>query len=158
MTSTPCIQIQGGIRPILDLHHLNKYIIYERFWMVTWSTILTVLCQNNWFATLDLQDAYSHEVILASHRKFLQFVMSECHFQYIVFSFGLSSVLCVFTKCLVTVMVYLKKKGIYIFLYPDEWLLRGRSIEKVFSCWHHPALAWLYGSHPKHQKVSCGAN
>lgn len=107
---------KGGVKPILELRNLNIYIRYVRFHMVTLLSILPTLTQNNWLAALDLQDAYIHMAILLSHR-FLWFVVVNHHFQYTVLPFGLSSTPRIFTKCMVVVTAYIKKKGMHVFLY-----------------------------------------
>lgn len=50
-----------------------------------------VLSQNDWFVALDLQDTYFYMVVLLSHRKFLQFIVAEHRFQYMVLPFYLLS-------------------------------------------------------------------
>lgn len=50
----PIPKSKGGIRPILNLCNLNKYIKHMRFHMITIATILPALNHSDWFATLDL--------------------------------------------------------------------------------------------------------
>ncbi|KAL0200123.1 hypothetical protein M9458_003310, partial [Cirrhinus mrigala] len=54
----------GGLRPILDLHILNRMLTVKR--------ILSCIRHQDWFAAIDLKDAYFHVSILPLHRPFLR--------------------------------------------------------------------------------------
>lgn len=71
------------------------------------------------------QLAYVWITIHLAHRKYLITVESN-HYQYRVLSFG-SPALRIFTKCLAGVAARLRRKGIHVFSYPDDWLIRGKS-------------------------------
>ncbi len=63
----------GGLRPILDLRHLNHSLRRFRFKMLTIPTIVSQIRSEDWFVTIDLKDSYFHVSIIHSHRKFLRF-------------------------------------------------------------------------------------
>ncbi|XP_072235172.1 uncharacterized protein [Leuresthes tenuis] len=69
----------GSLRPILDLRVLNSHLRKYTFRMLT----VKVLCQSirpgDWFATIDLADAYFHIEIFPAHRKFLRLPQISCH-------------------------------------------------------------------------------
>ncbi len=50
----------GGLRPILDLRHLNLALMKWPFRMITLKQILSQICPGDWFFSLDLKDAYFH--------------------------------------------------------------------------------------------------
>ncbi|KAI2651129.1 hypothetical protein H4Q32_019152 [Labeo rohita] len=88
----------GGLRPILDLCVLNRSLHRLPFKMLTAKCILSCVRHQNWFAAIDLKDAYFHVSILPRHRPFLRFAFAGRAYQYKVLPFGLALSPCVFTK------------------------------------------------------------
>ncbi|KAG6928074.1 ORF 3, partial [Chelydra serpentina] len=78
---------------------------------------------GDWY--VDLQDAYFHIHIFEGHKRFLRFLVGQDHYQFTVLPFGLSTAPRVFTKCMAVVAAYLKRQGVQIFPYLDDWLLKG---------------------------------
>ena len=64
---------RSGIRPILDLHALNKYLGKYKFRMLTLAlaSLLRLVRQNERFTSVDLKDSYFHIPIYPPHRKYL---------------------------------------------------------------------------------------
>ncbi|KAL0182061.1 hypothetical protein M9458_021436, partial [Cirrhinus mrigala] len=48
----------GGLRPILDLRHLNCALMKRPFRMIMLKQILSPVHPGYWFCSLDLKDAY----------------------------------------------------------------------------------------------------
>ncbi|KAJ1187211.1 hypothetical protein NDU88_003990 [Pleurodeles waltl] len=92
------------------------------------------LNNGDWMVAVDLQDAYFHIPILKSHRKYLRFVVGSQHYQFVVLPFGLTSAPRVFTKVMSVVAAELRRKGIAVFPYLDDWLIKAKSPELVL---HH---------------------
>ncbi len=88
----------GGLRPILDLRVLNRALHILPFKMLTRRCIIKCIQPQDWFATIDLKDAYFHVSILLRHRTFLRFAFKGRAWQYRVLPFGLSLSPHVFTK------------------------------------------------------------
>ncbi len=63
----------GGLRLILDLRVLNRALHKLPFKMLTQKRIFGCVRPLDWFAAIDLKDAYFHVSILPRHRPFLQF-------------------------------------------------------------------------------------
>ncbi len=63
----------GGLRPILDLRPINRALCKCPFRMITLKQILAQICPEDWFASVDLKDAYFHIQIAPHHRHFLRF-------------------------------------------------------------------------------------
>ncbi len=63
----------GGLRPILDLRHLNQTLMKRPFRMITSKQILSQICPGDWFFSIDLKDTYFHIQIAPHHRRFLRF-------------------------------------------------------------------------------------
>ncbi|MGL4478214.1 MAG: reverse transcriptase domain-containing protein, partial [Aeromonas veronii] len=90
----------GGLRPILDLRLLNLSLIKQKFRMLTLSQILSQICPEDWFCSLDLKDAYFHIQRAPQHRRFLRFAFEGVAYQYTVLPFRLSLAPRTFTKCM----------------------------------------------------------
>ncbi len=88
----------GGLRPILDLCVLNRALYKRPFKMLMQKRIFRCIRPQDWFAAIDLKDAYFHVSILPRHRPFLQFAFEGRAYQYKVLPFGLSLSSHVFTK------------------------------------------------------------
>ncbi len=67
----------GGLRPILDLRGLNRYLRSYKFKMLTIKMIVSPIQSGDWFVTIYLKDAYFHVEILPQHRKFLRFAFGS---------------------------------------------------------------------------------
>ncbi|XP_064414828.1 uncharacterized protein LOC135357146 [Latimeria chalumnae] len=121
----------GGLWPILDLRRLNQSLRVKKFRMVSLGTLIPSLSQGDWYCALDLKDAYTHVAICPSHKRFLRFTVNGCHFQYRVLPFGLATAPRVFTKVLSLAAAHLRRQGIFVYPYLDDWLIRGNSEEEV---------------------------
>ncbi|XP_051505143.1 uncharacterized protein LOC127412641, partial [Myxocyprinus asiaticus] len=122
----------GGLRPILDLRVLNRALHRLPFNMLTQRRILASVRHQDWFAAVDLKDAYFHVSILPRHRPFLRFVFEGRAYQYKVLPFGLSLSPRVFTKIAEAALAPLKEVGIRILNYLDDWLILAHSTDLSF--------------------------
>lgn len=118
-------------RPILNLKPLNKMFIRpKRFRMETLSSIIPSLEAGMWATTVDLKDAYLHIPIHQADQKFLAFRYRGTDYAYNALPFGLSTAPRVFTRVTRSILAHLRRKGILLFAYLDDWLLLGRSEEE----------------------------
>ncbi|KAI2666758.1 Transposon Ty3-G Gag-Pol polyprotein [Labeo rohita] len=117
----------GGLSPILDLQALNRSLLRLSFKMLTTKRMLTCIRHQDWFAAIELKDAYFHISILPRHRPFLQFAFEGRAYQYKVLPFGLSLSPRVFTKVAEAALSSLWRMGIRILNYLDDWLLIAHS-------------------------------
>ncbi len=85
----------------------------------------------DWFAAIDLKDAYFHVSILPRHRPFLRFAFEGRAYQYKVLPFGLSLSPRVFTKVAEAALVPLRERGVRILNYLDDWLILAQSREQL---------------------------
>ncbi|KAJ1110108.1 hypothetical protein NDU88_007463 [Pleurodeles waltl] len=111
----------------MDLRILNWFLKQEKFKMLTLSQVLLALNEGDWMVYVDLQDAYFHIPVLKSHRKYLRFLVGSQHYQVAVLPFGLTSAPVVFTKVMAVVAAELRRRGIAVFPYLDDWLIKART-------------------------------
>ncbi len=95
---SPYFIVPKKLRPILDLQVLNRSLHRLTFKMLTQKHILSCIRHQDWFADIDLKDAYFHVLILPRHRPSLRFAFEGRAYQYKVLPFGLSLSPRVFTK------------------------------------------------------------
>ncbi len=86
---------------------------------------------QDWFAAIDLKDAYFHVSILRRHRPFLRFAFEGQAWQYRILPFGLSLSPRVFTKVVEGALTPLREVGVRILNYFDHWLILAPSREQL---------------------------
>ncbi|KAL0173812.1 hypothetical protein M9458_029780, partial [Cirrhinus mrigala] len=117
----------GGLRPILGLHLLNRSVMRLKFKMLTIKQVVSQIRSEDWFVTIGLKDAYFHVSILPQHRKFLRFAFRGNAYQYRVLPFGLALSPRTFTKCVDAALAPLRLQGIRILNYIDDWVILAQS-------------------------------
>ncbi len=68
--------------------------------MIMLKQILAQIRPGDWFASVDLKDAYFHIQIAPHHRRFLRFAFEGTAYQYSVLPFGLALAPRTFSKCM----------------------------------------------------------
>jgi hypothetical protein len=114
-------------RPILNLKPLNKCIKPARFRMETLVSVLRCPIKNKWAASLDLKDAYLHVPILPADQRWLRFQVQGQTFEFVCLPFGLSTAPRVFTLMVRAVVAYLRRRGVNLCTYLDDWLVYGET-------------------------------
>ena len=97
--------------------------------MESLAAVLPELQRNWWCASLDLKDAFLHLAIHPSSRKCLSFAIGDEIFRFRGLPFGLSTVPCTFTRVVKVIAEHLRRQGVYVFIYLDDWLLTAPSPE-----------------------------
>ncbi len=124
----------GRLRPILDLRVLNRALHKLPFRMLMQKRIFQCIRPFDWFAAIDLKDAYFHVSILPRHSPFLRFAFEGRAYQYKVLPFGLSLSPRVFTKVVEAALVPLREAGIRVLNYLDNWFILAQS--RALLCEH----------------------
>ncbi|XP_072002063.1 uncharacterized protein [Engystomops pustulosus] len=124
---------------ICNLKNLNRYIRYRKFKMETVSSAVVLIQPGAYMCTIDLRDAYYHVPIHQKSQKFLRFAVrspwgEEVHYQYKALPFGISSAPRTFTKIMIEVIAFLRRKGILVIPYLDDLLLVAGSKQELI---HH---------------------
>ncbi len=96
------------------LRLLNRALHRLPFKMLTHRRMIKCIQPRDWFAAIDLKDAYFHVSILPRHRPFLRFASEGRAWQYRVLPFGLSLSPRVFTKVVEGALAPLREVGIRI--------------------------------------------
>lgn len=121
----------GGLRGILSLKSLNKFVLYRRFKMQSLNTILECIRDADVMTSVDLQEAYLHVPIHPAYRKFLWFAYANRHYQYKAMPFGLSSAPRTFTKLLAAVAAAIRLVPVRILCYLDDVLILSPSHQQA---------------------------
>ncbi len=93
--------------------------------------IIKCIQPQDWFAAINLKDAYIHVSILPRHRPFLRFAFDGREWQYRVLSYGLSLSPRVFTKVIEGALTPLQEVGIRVLNYIIDWLILAQSREQL---------------------------
>jgi len=113
----------GDWRPILNLKPLNAFIHPKRFRMQCLSVVLKGDIKGKWATSLDLKDAYLHVPIREQDRKWLRFKVNGQAYEFTCLPFGLSTAPRVFTRVTQELGAFLRRQGIQIYMYLDDWLM-----------------------------------
>lgn len=130
------VQSSGKLRLILDLSHLNKFIIKRSVKYEDLRTVLQMFHPGMSVFSFDLKSAHDHINICAEHRKFCRLsgllppdgIVKFYEFK--VLPFGLTSVPYVFTKVVRQLVKYWRGRGDLILMYLDDGIGGDMSIER----------------------------
>ena len=121
----------GGQRPVFNLPQLNQFIKYEHFKMEGIHMLRDLLKPNDFMAKIDLKDAYFTVPIWKGHQKFLRFLWKGTQWEFACLPFEIGSAPRVFTKILNPVIGLLRKQGIRLIIYFDDFLLMASTEETL---------------------------
>ena len=113
----------GGLRPVINLRPLNRYLKKQHFKMDSLSTVLNLVQQGDWAISLDLTDAYMHIPIHKAHKKFLRFCIQGKVYQFTCLCFGPAVAPRVFTKVVSVAVAHLRTLNLRLAVYLDDWFL-----------------------------------
>ena len=123
----------GKWRPILNLRPLNKFIVPRRFRMETLLSILRLLGPGLWATSVDLKDAYLHVPVRPEDQPYLCFLYRGRLFRFVAMPFGLSTAPRIFTRLSLAFAAFLRRSGVKIFMYLDDWLIVESSRDRCLS-------------------------
>ena len=120
----------GKYRPIINLKSLNSFVQYEHFKQETFNIVLDLIQENDFFTSIDLQDAYFAVPIHKDYRKFLKFSWNGQLFSFSCLPFGLSSAPKIFTKILRPIYAWFRQHCIRCSYYIDDSLNMDQNSQK----------------------------
>lgn len=112
-----------------------SFICCFRFRMVTLSCIISSLDQ---FATHDFQNTYFHVSNHPAHRKFFCFIVADMHYQFRVLPFNLSTA--PLSNACQPWQLFCEDKWFYIYTHLNDWLIQGKSPQRVTNANSFPLL------------------
>ena len=121
----------GKLRLIIDLSRLNTFLDIQSFRMETANKVRQTIQPNDWAFSLDLTDAYLHVPIHRQSRKYLRFCLKGQAYQFKALPFGLATSPYVFTRLMIAIATYLRKRAIVLFPYLDDWLVRNQVRQEI---------------------------
>ena len=120
-----------SIRIILDLSRLNMFINKVSFKLEDRKTIMYMIEQGDFLASIDLKNAFFSISLHDSSKRLTCFEINGIRYCYNVLPFGLTSSPRIFYKILKPVISYLRTSGIKITAYLDDIFICGKSFELV---------------------------
>ena len=121
----------GKLRLIIDLSVLNQFVYTQTFKMETQRKVKDAVQLNNWAFSLDLTDAYLHIPIHHWSRKYLRFTLGGRVYQFKALPFGLSTCPFVFTRLMIVIVTFLRRRAITLHPYLDDWLARNQNRRRL---------------------------
>ena len=121
----------GGLRPILNISKLNKFVTYVHFKLNQIKQALLMVRPHDSFITGDIEKAYDSASIHPEDRKFLQFYCNNQLYQYRGWPNGLSECPRLFTKLLKPFTAALGNMAIRHLLYLDDLLAMHQSADTL---------------------------
>lgn len=115
-------------RPILNLKKFNEdYVKFTHFQMQGLQTVLDLVEQDCYMASIDLSNAYHSIPINTEHTKYLKFKFEGQIYEYLVLPQGYKDSPRIFVKVLKPLLAKLREKGFISCVYLDDFYLQGRS-------------------------------
>ena len=123
----------GSYRLIFNFKSCNKAVLYRHFKMDTLHSILKMISQGDYMASLDLKHAYYTIPIAPEQRRFLKFLWLGELYAFKALPMGLSSSPRIFTKVMKAPLALLRQKGCTIAGYIDDFFLQGSDFQECVS-------------------------
>lgn len=117
-------------RMILNLKKLNQYASKTHFKMDTLNTVIKLIENDCYMASIDLEDAYYSVSITPMDRKYLRFMWRGALFQFTCLPNGLSCAPRKFTKLLKPALSTLHLRGHVSSAYLDDMFLQGKTYKE----------------------------
>ena len=121
----------GKFRLIIDLSVLNHFVYTQTFKMETQRKVKDAVQLNDWAFSLDLTDAYLHIPIHHRSRKYLRFTLGGRVYQFKALPFGLSTSPFVFTRLMIVIATFLRRRAITLHPYLVDWLARNQNRRRL---------------------------
>ncbi|VDP55623.1 unnamed protein product [Heligmosomoides polygyrus] len=132
LSSMFCIpKKDGSVRPIINLKPLNKFVALEHFKMESLTLVKDLVETGDYLVKIDMKEAYFSVPVCPGSRNYLSFCAEGRLYRFKALPFDLSSAPYVYTRLIKPVAGYLRKQGIRLVVYLDDWLFIGKSIDEL---------------------------
>ena len=133
------------IRPIIDLSLMNKFVVSPSFRMEDLKKATKGIQDPSWGAKLDIQDAFLSVSISPRFQKYFVFWIEHRAYMFKRMPFGLTTAPWVFTRLMRAVKRFLRRKGVRVNSFIDDFLIWARSKERaaLHLEWTKRVLVWL---------------
>ena len=122
----------GSYRPILNLSGLNDFTIYRHFKMDHLSSVMRMVPQNSFMASIDITSAYFSLPVKPRDRDLLQLQFKGKRYRYTCLPNGYSPGPRVFTKIMKALLAHLRVHyGVNLVFYIDDTLIYGNTPQLV---------------------------
>ena len=121
----------GKLRLIIDLSVLNHFVYTQTFKMETQRKVKVAVQLNDWAFSLDVNDTYLHIPTHHRSRKYLRFTLRGRVYQFKALPFGLSTSPFVFTRLMIVIAAFLRRRVITLHPYLDDWLARNQNRRRL---------------------------
>ena len=119
---------------MIDLSPLNRFVENFHFQMESISCLKTLLRRGDFMTCIDLKDAYLSVHVHKSSQKYLCFQWRNTSYAFQGLPFGLNTaprvLQRVYTKLIKPIAAYLRKRGIRIIVYLDDFPILSSSIKE----------------------------
>ncbi|KAL1447258.1 hypothetical protein WDU94_005580 [Cyamophila willieti] len=113
----------GSKRPIINLKRLNQFLSLKDFHLINHFRLPDFLQRGDFMVKIDLSQAYFHVPIRLSHQRFLSVAYRDNLYCMTCLPFGLASAPQIFAKLTNWVANHLRKRGMRVIVYLDDFLL-----------------------------------
>ncbi|XP_073417970.1 uncharacterized protein [Dendrobates tinctorius] len=94
-------------------------------------SVIASMEEQDFMCSIDIQDAYLQVPIFSGHQKFLRFAIHQEHYQFVALPFGLATAPRAFTKIMAALMALLRIRGLVLFPYLDDILIKAPSFQQA---------------------------
>ena len=129
-------EVPSGYHQAGFFSQLNRYLRPLQCQFLIVPRVRQAVTAGDWFATIDLKDAYFQIPISRGHWRFLRLGFAGRVYEFQVLPFGISLAPRTFTRLMDVALSPLRQGGIRILNYLDDWLVCAVSEEQ---CCHHVA-------------------
>jgi hypothetical protein len=116
----------GGLRWILNLMQLNRFVPKRTFRMETLNFIREMMQPGDFVCSIDLLDAFYHILIWKRDRRFLRFQALGRTYQFKALPMGLTTSPWALAKVVGEAVKRLREQGVRISYYADDLFIMGR--------------------------------
>ena len=110
-------------RPVVNMRALSPFVISPHFKMETLSVARDLVQEGDWFARVDLKDAYLHVPLHPQIRPWFRYRLLGEVYQWRTIPFGFKDSPRMFQKLVVEALTPLRSQGLRLVIYLDDILL-----------------------------------